>query len=53
VFTGRLHCAAFARQRFALGVAVTVHHSFAETTRCRRHPIGGLRPSMLMRTKSI
>src|SRR5271154_5560703 len=39
---------------FSLGVAATVHHnSFAETTRCRRHPIGGLRPPMLMCTNSI
>ena len=42
-----LYCAAFARHVFLSRVAVTHHHSiFAETTRCRRHPIGGLRPPM-------
>ena len=45
--TRRLYCAAFARQFFHFGAAVTVQNSFAETTRCRRHPIGGLRPPIL------
>jgi hypothetical protein len=45
---------ALARQRFHSGVAVTVHHiSYAETTRCLRHPIGGLRPPMPMLTISM
>jgi hypothetical protein len=30
----------------APGVTITVINIFAETTRCRRHPIGGLRPPM-------
>ena len=38
----------------SLGGGRTVHHNrFAETTRCRRHPIGGLRPRTPMCTNSV